>query len=109
MATPYHVYVVELRPRGSQAPGKPDVYVGSTHLPPAERFAKHKAHEHGSRHVRRRGVRLRPDLSSGDRPYPTRDAAYAAEHALAKRLAAAGHRVYGACSPRTSSACEPGM
>lgn len=106
----YHVYVVELGPRpGAPAPARCDVYVGSTHLPAAKRFAKHMAHTHGSRHVRRRGIRLRPDLargySGGTRGFRTRDAAFFAEHQLAKRLAARGHRVFGACDPRTNTAC----
>ena len=58
----YYVYVVELRPRGP-SDGRPEVYVGSSALPPALRFAKHVAGEtKASRHVRRRGVRLLPAL-----------------------------------------------
>jgi hypothetical protein len=102
----YSVYVIELTPVVGRRPtAKPDVYVGSTALSPEARFRKHKTQPKASRHVRDRGVRLRPDLLPHDRSFPTRAAAKAAEKKLAHDLHARGHRVYGACSPRTSSSC----
>lgn len=101
----YHVYVIELRP----LPGHgPSVYVGSSGLPPEERLRHHRSPEAGdpragSRHVRRRGVRLRPDLARGVPPLLTRKDAKLAEQRLAARLERMGYRVFGSC--RTSRRC----
>lgn len=101
----YHVYVVELRP----LPGRgPSVYVGSSGLSPRDRFRHHMDPDAGderagSRHVRRRGVRLRPDLCEGVPPLRTRKEAKLAEQRLASRLERRGFIVYGSC--RTSRRC----
>lgn len=101
----YYVYVVELRP----LPGHgPSVYVGSSGLQPRERYRHHKDPDAGderagSRHVRRRGVRLRPDLYADVAPLRTRKEAKLAEQRLASRLKRRGFVVYGSC--RTSSRC----
>lgn len=77
------LYVVDL--------GGNDVYVGSTTLTPEERYAKHKAGGRTSvKVVRLRGRGLRYDLvQPGERE----------ESALAKRLRAAGYKVYGSPKP----------
>lgn len=97
----YYVYVVELRPRGTRRAGaRPDVYVGSSVLRPEARLRRHLAGgEESSRHVRRRGLRLRPDLYASRNPLPSRDAARREEQRLRRDLERRGHRVYGACSP----------
>lgn len=132
----YHVYVIELRalevsgereerssPRAASRPrraasggprgekrSKPDVYVGSTALPPDQRFQKHLTHARSaSHHVRKRGRCLRPDLYEGIREFDDRASARAAERRLAHRLEKQGYRVYGACSPRkTECALDDG-
>ena len=101
----YYVYVVELRP----LPGRgPSVYVGSSGLRPEERFDHHMDRDTwddraGSRHVRRRGRCLRPDLYRGVKPVPTRKEAKQAEQRLRTRLERLGYVVYGSC--RTSKTC----
>ena len=96
----YYVYVIELRPlRRTRPHAKPDVYVGSSALTPRARFAKHLTHDRSSRHVRHRGVRLRPDLYPAS-SFSSRRDAKAMEHRLAHELETRGHRVYGSCSPR---------
>ncbi len=101
----YFVYVIELRP----LPGEERaVYVGSSGLPPRERLHHHQDPGAGdrratSRHVRRRGIRLRPDLAAGVAPLRSRKEAKLAEQRLAARLERRGFVVYGSC--RTSSRC----
>lgn len=99
----YFVYVVDLRPLTS---GDRHVYVGSSALPPSERFRKHLSGDRGSsRHVRMRGRRLLPDLYRGLNPLPSREAAKAAEQGLKKRLERQGYKVFGACSSRQEPDC----
>ena len=100
----FYVYVIELEGDDSHD-GECDVYVGSSASPPRERFQKHFSGDRGSRHVRRRGVRLRPDLYQGYNPLPTRVAAHRAEMHLANVLRHRGHRVFGACSRRLTPEC----
>ena len=57
----------------------------------------------GSRHVRRRGRRLRPDLYRGIEPLRTRKEAKLAEQRLRRQLEGRGFTVYGSC--RTSEQC----
>lgn len=72
------VYAVELGPR--------EVYVGATRLSVRERFRQHKAGgKTSSGVVRRRGKRLRPDLSAG----------YSSEKKLAASLRSRGFKVRG--------------
>ena len=92
----FYVYAVELA-----RPGSPAIYVGSSALPPGERFARHK--QGGvptSGLVRRQGVRLRPELYAHLNPLFSRVAAVDAEHALRDALEARGYRVFGSCDPR---------
>ena len=105
----FYVYVIELE---SQVPNDPaavtgvcDVYVGSSASPPEERFEKHLSGSRGSRHVRKRGVRLRPDLCRGFNPLLTRAAAHRAELHVANALKHRGHRVFGACSRKLTPEC----
>jgi len=93
-----YVYVVELDPEAArkvhQEPNGPVLYVGQTGLDPRQRFAQHqRGGWYGSDIVRRFGRRLLPQMTSG--PYPTRDAAEAAEKETARRLAAEGWVVAG--------------
>ena len=118
----FYVYAVELAPsssrglrapgapsRGLRAPGAPSrfraqvpsVYVGSSALRPEDRFQRHKDGDvSSSRHVRRRGIRLLPDLYARMNPLPSRDAAHRAERALRRELTRRGYRVYGSCDAR---------
>lgn len=93
----FYVYVVELA-----RPGPPSVYVGSSALPPDQRFARHKAGGiPTSRYVRRLGTRLRPDLYAHLNPIVgSRSEARAAERSLRTELRRRGYRVYGSCDPR---------
>ncbi len=95
----FYVYVVELSP----LPGhKPAFYVGSTAFRPSIKFLRHKfsKRQATSRHVRRRGRRLRPDLYSHLNPLPSREDAKRAEKRLAARLRSRDFEVYGACGRR---------
>ena len=110
----FYVYVVELDLRRSMAradlrrsmaradrPGRSSVYVGSTALRPEWRFQRHKAGGMTtSRHVRKNGVRLRPDLYAHLNPFSTREDARFAEQKLGADLRARGFRVFGSCMPR---------
>lgn len=111
----YYVYVIELRKREGAAHVEkrgprsflPDVYVGSSALRPEARFQKHKHPEDrgnkfhtASKHVVRRGFRLRPDLYQGLNPYGSRAEAKQAEQMLRRNLERKGYKVYGSCSPR---------
>lgn len=90
----FFVYVVEL-----DKPWK--IYVGSSALPPNERFGRHKLGGLGtSRHVRRQGTRVRPDLYAHLNPLPTRQSARAAEQRLRAQLSARGYQIIGgSCRP----------
>lgn len=75
------VYAVELGPK--------EVYVGATNKSARQRFRQHKAGGRlSSGIVRRKGKRLRPDLSRG----------FASETALAQSLRRKGYKVHGARS-----------
>jgi hypothetical protein len=93
----YYVYVIELRP----LPGDPRlaVYVGSSALPPAERLRHHLGRTGDPRAasgiVRRRGVRLRPDLYEHLPVFHQREDAKRAEVQLRQALGRRGYRVYG--------------
>lgn len=93
----FYVYVIELTSRDPQA-----FYVGSSAFPPRERFYKHKVGSRPaqSRHVTRRGRRLRPDLYAHLNPFPTREAAKRAEKRVARDLERRGYVVHGACGRR---------
>lgn len=81
------------------------MYVGSTTLSPTERFAQHRAGgPKTSRHVRKRGIRLRRDLAP-TRAFARREDAQRAEHTTASRLKRRGHTVYGACTARKTPEC----
>lgn len=92
----FYVYVVELA-----RPGPPSVYVGSSALPPEERFRRHKlGGMPTSRYVRRYGVRLLPELTARLNPFSTREEAHRAELALRGVLRRKGYRVFGSCTAR---------
>lgn len=94
----FFVYVVELVPRAGEGPS---VYVGSTALEPETRWRHHLgqgAHRAGSRHVRRRGKRLRRDLMPR-RSFQTRTDAQAAEQRVRTNLERRGYKVFGSCRP----------
>ena len=106
MSRAYYVYVVELRPRPGEARRTlPDVYVGSSAFPPRAKLEMHRTAAKGSRIVRKRGVRLVPELFRNVAPSSTREEAQQKERALRARLERQGYRVYGACSPDRQRAC----
>ncbi len=74
-------------------PWSPCLYVGSTGLDPATRFANHLRGHKGCRLVREFGVRLRPDLHA-DFPAMTWRDAVATEAAWAQELRELGYAVY---------------
>jgi hypothetical protein len=93
MAYRHSVYVIELDDRVLNErkfreanmgydPSKPCLYVGSTGVLPAQRFANHKRGYKANKYVRRYGIRLRPDLYEFFNPMP-----YAAALALEVELA----------------------
>jgi hypothetical protein len=86
----YRLYVVELDERRA-------VYVGYSALPPSSRMLKHLlGGSTSSGRVRRRGVRVRPDLAPRS-IFHTRAEAKRAERALAHQLRRRGYEVHGAC------------
>ena len=101
----HRVYVIELDPRvwaesrpfrtdnPQRDPAKPCLYVGSTGLPIAERFANHLAGYRSSRFVTKYGRKLRPDLWEGLEPM-TYAAAEKMERVLAYQLRADGYGVW---------------
>ncbi len=93
--TSYSVYVIELESNGRDE-GSPAVYVGCTGLDPEERFRRHKEGTQASRVVKRRGVRLLPELFP--RPaggFDDRTEAEEVEAEWAETLRARGYKVYG--------------
>jgi hypothetical protein len=102
MARRYWVYVIQVRKRcdrckARRPPGGPCcVYVGSTAKTPEERLAEHLDPPPSYKRtvVTHCGGFLRPDLAP-DRTFDTRDAAEAAEVALAADVAARGYTVLG--------------
>lgn len=93
----YRVYVVELADTSGARlrPDLPNLYVGQTADTPEERFAEHQRGHRASRHVRRHGLRLRPDLYQTLPLQATRDQAETLEARVADELRRRGHRVFG--------------
>ncbi len=93
----YYVYVIELDDTVGHRrnPRYPNVYVGQSAVPPAQRFRQHKEGYRSSRHVRRHGTHLRPGLYRRFNPMATREEAVAMERELARRLRNRGYTVYG--------------
>jgi hypothetical protein len=92
----YCIYIIELARSCVKEPcALAPLYVGQTAHTPEHRFAQHKA---GGKLAAGRphkfGVRLRYDLMAGIGPFSTREAAEAAEKALAAALVRRGHRVF---------------
>ena len=101
----YHVYVVECRPHGPKdLRDRSHVYVGSTFLEPEVRLEHHLRGQRASRHVRRFGVRLRPELAPRQ-GFGSREEAKAAEQRTARVLHDRGYVVWGSCSPRVTKEC----
>lgn len=86
----YHLYVVEL------AYERRSVYVGYSAFSPSRRMLKHLQGTKASKHVRKHGRRLRPDLCRTP-PLRSRPEAKRAEKRLAVQLEERGYVVYGAC------------
>jgi len=85
-----YVYVVLL----TKPDGRVGFYVGQSAIPPEERFAQHKAGVRASRHVRKWGVHLMPELYQRFNPM-TRAEAEAKEREIAERLRREGCWVEG--------------
>ena len=101
----YTVYAIELSNDAHLGPKsdttKPYIYVGITSQTPEGRFATHKAGgPTASDIVRRHGLRLRPDLTSGCKKANGRTRAVALEQEVAADLRAKGYIV---------DAGQPGM
>ncbi|MFC1559081.1 hypothetical protein ACFL39_00635 [Gemmatimonadota bacterium] len=94
----HYVYVIELDdkigPRDN--PDYPCVYVGQSFFKPEERFEQHLAGTHASRHVRKYGKRLLPELYDHLNPCWSRWRAMDMEKLLGEELAEEGYTVYGA-------------
>lgn len=102
----YSVYVIRLRveilaharvrrANPGHVPGTPCVYVGSTHLTPEARYARHldPTSKVGSRWVRRYSLRLHTGLTSRQPRFATRAEAEAHECHVAEMLRARGYAV----------------
>ena len=101
----YYVYVVELRPHGPKPlRDRLHVYVGSSSLRPDVRLEHHLRGERASRHVRRHGIRLRPELAPR-RSFRSRNDAHAAEDRLARALKDRGYVVWGSCRQSETPEC----
>ena len=89
-------YCIELDDgAGERSSDHPWVYVGQTATTPEERFEQHRSGYKASKHVRRHGVRLRPDLY-GDQPVlRTKAEAESYEAWLALSMRANGWPVLG--------------
>ena len=85
----YGVYVIELQ----RLPNS--LYVGQSHLSPADRLRNHLAGHKSARIVRRHGGHLRPDLYEHLGRFARRAQAEEAERALADALRRDGFTVYG--------------
>ena len=93
--TAYRLYVIELEPNPERDGEAVAVYVGETAKSREDRFAEHMAGgKRASRHVAKRGIKLRPDLTTRQEYY-TREASREAEVRLAERLRGKGYAVYG--------------
>jgi hypothetical protein len=92
----YAVYIIELSRECVKEPcALAPLYVGQTAHTPEHRFAQHKAGGKlaaGKPH--RFGVKLRYDLMKGIGVFASRQAAEAAEKAVAAALEKRGHRVF---------------
>ena len=93
----YRVYVVELDDAAGPRlnPDLPCVYVGQTADSPEERFDEHLRGHRASRHVRKHGVRLRPDLYQTLPLQATREQAEVLEARVADELRRRGFTVFG--------------
>lgn len=91
------MYVIELADTAGPRlhPDRPNLYVGQSADTPEERFDEHRRGHHASRHVRRHGVRLRPDLYEALPRLATREQAEVLELRVAEELRRRGHRVFG--------------
>lgn len=93
--TVYRLYVIELEPNIEKDGEARAVYVGETAKSREDRFEEHaEGGIRASRHVAKRGVKLRPDLTPRQEYY-TRKASKGAELRLADRLREKGYAVYG--------------
>ncbi len=101
----YHVYVIALstevarnrRFAGANRrrnPSLPCVYVGSTALPPEQRFEQHLNGYKANRFVRKYGLELVPKLFERYNPIETRKEAELTEQHLAERLRRQGYGVW---------------
>jgi hypothetical protein len=93
----YRVYVIELADSAGprRDPEHPNLYVGQTADTPEERFAEHRLGHRASRHVRKHGLRLRPDLYQTLPLLATREQAEILEARVADELRSRGYRVFG--------------
>ena len=93
--TAYRLYVIELQPNPERDGEAVAVYVGETAKSREDRFVEHMAGgKRSSRHVAKRGIKLRPDLTPRQEYY-AREASREAEARLAERLRGKGYAVYG--------------
>lgn len=92
----YTIYVVELSRECLREPSAlAPLYVGQTAHDPEHRFAQHTSGGRlASGKAHRFGIRLRWDLMKPIAPLSTRQAAEAAEKAVAEALEKRGHRVF---------------
>jgi hypothetical protein len=92
----YRVYIVELsRDAVTEPCALAPLYVGQTAHTPEHRFAQHaRGGRLAAGKAYRFGVRLRYDLMKGIGPFASRQAAEAAERAVAEALERRGHRVF---------------
>lgn len=104
---PYRVYVIRLKPgvlkkrrfareNPGYIQGKPCVYVGSTHLTPEQRYARHidPSSTKGNRYVREFHDGLSKRLNARQPPCATREEAERREKQLAERLRRKGYAVW---------------
>lgn len=102
----FGVYVIELdskvlrtksfmeRNRKTYLPGRDCLYVGHSLLVPEHRFMQHLRGEHGSRIVRKFGIRLRPEFYGAIALLETREEAEGKEEELGELLRAEGYGVW---------------
>lgn len=105
--TEHRVYVIKLDPKvlakpafrkanPKHDPHKPCVYVGSSSLPPAERFIQHKSRIKANSYARDYGLELLMSVMDRREPARTRLSAVRKEAAMARRLRRAGYAVWPA-------------
>lgn len=101
----YRVYVIKLDPKVLEKPrfrkANPDhdprkscIYVGSTGIPPEERFEQHKQGINSNGFAREFGIRLLTSVMDRRDPASTKIAAIRKEAAMARRLRHAGYAVW---------------